>query len=668
MLKKLFAKLNGQWEGFLGIFGKFSKHQQAKIQKHLDLKLVANLAPRKIPTWRQLSQLSKFLNPAEKKLIVAAGIIALASGLTLLGEFVLSHRVAAPADGGEYTEGLIGAPIAINPLFAPLNQTDADIARLIYAGLFKYDRSLNLLPDLAEKFTLDKNGKIYTVTLKPNLVWQDNEPLTVDDVAFTLEAAQNPETKSPLLAGWQKVKFNKIDNLNFTLELESPFAPFPHLLTLGILPAHLWQEVAPANLKLSSNNLKPIGAGPFMFASLSKDSRGNLKSYSLKQNPNYHLKKPYLEQITFKFYPDVNTAMEALRNRQVLGLSYLPKDQKEKISQKSLNLASWRLSQYTALFLNQKNNLLLKSQPLRQALNLAVNRSQIITQVLKNEGVPAYGPFPPSSLGATQDFKTDQDLNKANVILDSDKWNKISREKFLEKREQELYNTWLEQQKAQNPDFFKKKKLTTEEQDGWNKKKADFVAQTKKDLEAGLSQTQTFFREKNNYGLGVTLTALNQPEFSKTASLLKEWWQELGIQVNVNLVDAGQIREIIRNRSYEILLYGVVTGTDPDPYPLWHSSQVVNPGLNLANYTNRGADELLEKARASSDKNERIKLYHQFQKLLASDIPAIFLYHSTYLYPIDRSVKGIDLHLLAQPADRFNDITNWYMRTKSGWK
>lgn len=668
MLKKFFLILKKQRGGLLGIFGNFSDHPLARIQKNLDLKLVANLAPRKIPSWRQLKQLGKFLNPTEKKLIAAAGIIVIASGLTLLGEFILSHRVTVPAGGGEYTEGLIGAPIAINPLFAPLNQTDADIARLIYAGLFKYDRSLNLIPDLAEKFTLDKNGKIYTITLKPNLKWQDGEPLTVDNVSFTLNLAQNPETKSPFLAGWQKVKFNKIDDLNFTLELESPFAPFPHLLTVGILPTHLWQEVPPVNLKLSSNNLKPIGAGPFMFASLSKDSRGNLKSYSLTQNPNYHLTKPRLKQITFKFYPDINTALEALRNRQVLGLSYLPKDRKEKIGQKNLNMASWRLSQYTALFLNQKNNLLLKNQPLRHALNLAVNRSQIITQILKNEGVPAYGPFPPSSLGATQDFQTGQDLNKANVILDSDKWNKINREKFLEKREQELYNTWLEQQKAQNPDFFKKKKLTTEEQGGWNKKKAEFAEQTKKDLEAGLSQTQTFFREKNNYGLGVTLTALNQPESSKVASLLKEWWQELGIQVSINLVDAGQIREIIRNRSYEILLYGVVTGADPDPYPLWHSSQVVNPGLNLANYTSRAADDMLDKARASTDKNERVKLYYQFQKLLASDIPAIFLYHATYLYPVDRSVKGIDLHLLAQPADRFNDITNWYMRTKNKWK
>ncbi len=655
-------------EDFLGFFNRFSKSQQAKIQKHLDLKLVADLTPRKIPSWRQFKQLPKFLNSTEKKFISAAFIIMIASSLTLLGEFILSHRVTMPGAGGEYTEGLVGAPSAINPLFASLNQVDADISRLVYAGLFKYDRLLNITPDLAEKFTLDKSGKIYTVTLKPNLKWQDGELLTVDDVSFTLNLAQSPETQSPLLAGWQKVKFNKLDDLNFTLELDSPFAPFPNLLTLGILPMHLWQEVDPANLKLSSNNLKPIGAGPFMFASLSKDGRGNLKSYTLRQNPNYHFSKPYISQIIFKFYPDVNTAMEALHNRQVLGLGFLPKDQKEKISQKSFNLASWRMAQYTALFLNQKNNLLLKSQPLRQALGLAADRAQIITQILKNEGVPAYGPFPPSAIGATQDFKTGQDMSRANLILDSDKWNKISLEKFLEKREQELYNTWLEQEKAKNPEFFKKKKLTDEEQNDWNKKKTEFQEQTKKDLLKDLSPTQIFFREKNNYGLTVTLTALNRPEFSKTASLLKEWWQELGIQVSVNLVDAAQIREIIRNRSYEILLYGVVTGADPDPFPLWHSSQVVNPGLNLANYTSRAADDILEKARASLDKNERIKLYYQFQKLLASDIPAIFLYHSTYLYPIDRSVKGIELHLLSQPADRFNDIASWYIRTKSGWR
>ncbi len=633
----------------------------------LDRKLVGGLTIKKIPSWSQFKQVGKFLTATEKKLLAALLIIILAGLVSLSAEFILQHRMIVPASGGEYIEGAVGFPSAVNPLFASLNPVDADLTRLVYAGLLKYDNSLNLIPDLADKFTIEQGGKIYHIFLKPDLKWQDGEPLTTDDVAFTLDLIQNPEAGSPLLSSFQKIQFKKISDWEFTLELEQPFVSFNHLLTIGLLPAHLWQEVAPANLKLSASNLKPIGAGPFMFSALSKDSRGNLKSYTLKTNPYYQEKQPYLKQITFKFFPDSANALDALRNRQVQGLSFLPKEQKEKINKKSLNIFSLRLAQYTALFFNQKNNQLLKSAVLRQALSLAVDRDQIIKQSLKSEGLAAFGPFPPGSPGFSSDFKYAPDSAQANQLLDNDKWKKISRDDFLEKRKQELYNTWLEQQKALNPNL-KKPKLSAEEQEKFKKDKDDFLNRTAAELTAGLSPTQTSFREKNTYGLTVTLTALDQPEFSQTAALLKDWWQELGIQVTLNLVDANQMREIIKNRSYEILLYGVVTGPDADPFPPWHSSQMFSPGLNLARYGSRQSDELLEKARQNPDPAERQKIYLQFQKMLANDRPAVFLYYPTYLYPLDSAIKGVELTRLFHPADRFNGIANWYLQTKSGWR
>lgn len=640
----------------------------AIVQKKFDVKLVGSLLPKKIPSWNQFKHLPKFLTPAEKKIVSALLIIAALSALSWLAMLALNHRVMIPGQGGEYTEGLVGYPATINPLFTSLNPIDADLSRLIYAGLFKYDDSLNLIPDLAEKYTLDKENKNYTIALKPGLRWQDGEPLTVDDVAFTLNLIQNPETKSPLLYSFQNVRFEKIDEQNFTLTLEQSFAPFINLLTTGILPEHLWQEVAPANIKFSSLNLKPVGAGPFMFNAMSKDNRGNIKSYSLKANPYYHLPKPYLQNVALKFFPDATTALEALRNRQIQGLGLIPKDQKEKIG-KSNHLFPLRLSQYTALFLNQKNNLLLKSKELRQALSLAIDRSQIIKDSLKGEGAPLGGPIPAGLLGFSQNFQTNQNLLQANQILDNDKWKKISREEFLEKRKTELYNTWLEQKKAQAKAVGQEnKKLTPEEQEKFNQEKQEFLDKTASELQANLSPVQTVFREKNSYGLTLSITALNQPEFVQTANLLKQWWQELGVQVTVNLEETSQIHKIIRDRSFEVLLYGVVVGSDPDPYPFWHSSQIVNPGLNLAGYANRAADEILVKARQTSDRAERNNLYQNFQKMLAADLPAIFLYNSTYLYAMDNAIKGIEMYRLFQPADRFNDITSWYVKMKSGWQ
>ncbi len=648
------------------------KKQASPLHEYLDERLVLDLSSKKhLPTWQQLKFVGKFLKPGEKKTIALLFLVIVAGLISLGAEFVLRHYVSLPASGGEYIEGVVGSPQTINPLFSSLNTADADLSRLIYAGLFKYDETLKLVPDLAEKYNISKDGKTISIKLKNNLKWQDGEPLIAEDVGFTLSRIQDPETQSPLWVSFQGVIFEQTDELNFNLILPEAFSPFLHLLTVGILPEHLWQEVSPANLKLSSLNLKPTGAGPFMFSSFSKDNRGNIKSYTLKNYPNYHLGQPYIKNITFKFFNDFESGLEALRNRQVHALNFLPKDQKDKINRKGVKVYPLRLPYYTAVFFNQKKNLLLKSQPLRQALAYSLDRNQIVGNALKGEGVVINGPILPGQVGFTQDFKIKYDPAQAQQLLDKDGWNKISREDFIAKRRQELYQAWLDARKAKTAIATAGQKVpkpTAEEIAVQNKAAQEFFAQTTEQLNNEINSRQTVFRHKNNFGLTIKITTLNQPEFLQTAALIKDTWQDLGIQVTLELLELNQLKEAIKNRDYEVLIYGVLLGADPDPFPFWHSSQTASPGLNLAGYISRVADDQLEKARASFDLTERTKLYYNFQKILAADLPAIFLYTTTYLYPVDMSVQGFNQYRIYQPADRFADISGWYLRTQGGWK
>jgi peptide/nickel transport system substrate-binding protein len=641
------------------------------IHVHLDKRLVLGLTrQRHFPSWPQIKLIQKFLKPTERKAILLLLLTLVAGLLSLGGEFILKHRITLPKTGGEYIEGAIGSPSSVNPLYSPLNSVDADLSRLIYAGLLKYDDRLNLVPDLAESYKIDKDGKVFTFKLKRDLKWQDGEALTADDVAFTISRIQNPETQSPLWVSWQGIEFEKIDDQNFTLTLPEPFSPFLPVLTTGLLPEHLWQEVSPANMKLSGINLKPIGAGPYMFATLNKDSKGNIKTYGLKTSPYYYARAPYLTSVTFKFFPDFESAMEALRNHQISGLGYLPKDQKDKIGRKSVIAYSLRSPYFSALFFNQKKNLLLKSAILKKALATSVDRDQIITRALKNDGVVINGPILPNQPGFTQDFKIKYDLNQAQKILDDDGWKRISREDFLDKRQKELYQAWLDEKKvaATAAGIDPKKKLTAEETAAQKKEADEYLKQLGEDLQAQTSPRQTFFRHKNNYGLTIKITTLNQPEFVQTAAIIKDAWQDLGVQVSVETLEIDQLKDAIKNRDYEILLYGIMVGADPDPYPFWHSSQITSPGLNLSGFSNKSADQLLEKARTTYDLTTKAKYYYDFQKLLAADLPAMFLYTSTYLYPLDNTIKGFNQYRIYQPADRFAGIANWYLQTKSGWK
>ncbi|KKR48948.1 MAG: Extracellular solute-binding protein [Candidatus Magasanikbacteria bacterium GW2011_GWC2_40_17] len=638
--------------------------------KKIDQRLVLGLGnTKKFPSLKQLGLLNKFLTKKERRIIGLLSFLMVFSLVIFLAETYLQRRVVEPANGGEYVEGEVGYPNAINPLFSSINPVDADLSRLIYAGLFKYDKTLNLVPDLAEGYTLDKTGKIFTVKMRSGMRWQDGEPITIDDVAFTINSIQSAETQSPLWVSFQDVIFTKIDDTAFTLELPQPFAPFLNLLTTGILPEHLWQEIPAKNMRFSSLNLKPIGAGPFMFESFAKDSKGNIKSYTLKPNPNYQLTKPYLNQFTFKFFNDEASALDALKNHQINGLSFLSASQKEKNSRKTLTVHSLRLPYYTALFLNQRSNQLLHNQNLRDALELGIDKNQLTTVSLKGEGLAVNGPILPNQIGFTQDFKVNYNLDSAKKKLDDDKWIKISRDEFIEKRKKELYQAWLDDRKAkQTADNGGKPKKLTAEEEATQKKEADaYLNKITEELNK-TDQQQKFFRQKNGYGLSIKITTINQQEFIETANLIKENWQDLGAEVTVNTLSNEEIKDVIKNRRYEVLLYSVISGADPDPFPFWHSSQTNSPGLNLSGFANRQADTALETARESYDLPTRIKAYYTFQKLVAQEKPAIFLYTSSYLYPQDTSLKGFNQYRIFEPADRFNDVSSWYLRTKNKWQ
>ncbi|MBU0671327.1 hypothetical protein KKF29_04160, partial [Patescibacteria group bacterium] len=171
--------------------------------------------------------------------------------------------------------------------------------------------------------------------------------------------------------------------------------------------------------------------------------------------------------------------------------------------------------------------------------------------------------------------------------------------------------------------------------------------------------------------LEFTIITVDQSEYLQTLEILKENWEEMGVQLNVDTYSVEDIQtEIIKDRKYEALLFGEIVGTDPDPYPFWHSSQTKHPGLNLAiPFKNlKDVDQLLEEARKTTDDEERAKKYYHFKNILAEELPAIFLYNPNYNYAVNKKIKGIASQYITVPSDRFAGIENWYTKTNRKWK
>ncbi len=574
-------------------------------QTNLDKKLVFSLAKKRFPNWKQIQYLPQYLSSKERLLIRSLILIIIVSLAFLVVRFYQRHIVYLPENGGNYIEALVGQPSYINPILAQ-SDIDRDLTKLIYSGLFKYNENLEIEPDLADSYEISEDKKTYTIHLRPGILWHNGNPLLADDVLYTFEIMKDTEFNSPYAISFQGVELQRIDDYTVSFTLPEPFSPFLSNLTIGILPGHIWNDVGPTNFRLAEYNIRPVGTGPYKFKELTKDREGTIKSYKIEKNPNYYARTPYVDEISFKFYTDFESSINALNNNNVDGISYLPKNLKNNLSNKKIFTHELQLPQYTAVFFNQKNSLF-KNEDINKALSLGTDKERILTEALQGQGVIVDAPILEGFIGYNPDIeKFRYDPTRAAAVLDEQGW------------------------------------IIPED--------------------GGL-------RQKDGAVLQFSLTTVDQAEYLKTAEILIENWEALNIGVELKIMNPSRVdKEVIKPRNYEAFLYGEILGSDPDPYAFWHSSQSLNGGLNLSSYFNKNVDTLLEDARKTDNVEERAQKYIEFQNLLIADMPALFLYSPIYEYPVIAKLKGIDTKRISVPSDRFNGVEDWYIKTKLGWE
>ena len=603
-------------------FSFFTK--KTKSGDTIDKKLIFSLNKSKIPSLNQLKYIGHFLSKKEKLIIRITLLLIIISGAFLAINLYKNHIVLAPARGGEYIEGLTGTPKFINPLYSSINTVDSDIASLVYSGLLKKNKDNKIEPDLAETFEVSADELVYTFYLKKNILWHNNNPFNADDVIFTFDAIVNSEYNSPLRISFEGIKVEKIDDYTIKFILTETYSAFLELLTIGIMPAEIWQQIPPQAVPLADSNIKPIGTGPYIFDSLTKDKSGNIRSYTLKANENYFTQIPYITKISFKFNPNFQEGINALNEGRIEGVDYLPKEiANEIITKNNFNQYFLQQPQFSALFFNQNNLGYLTDVKVKQALAHALDKKTYISasgeysSVIDGPILPIFSEYYQSDIK-----RYDFNIEKSKELLDDAGW--------------------------------KVTEIFPQETNG-----EEEATTTSEKIEPGL------WRTKGGKILEIAITTVEQEETLQLAEYIKKSWENLNIKVNLITVPAQLAQtQIIKPRDYQILLYGVVLGSDPDQYPFWHSSQISANGLNLSNYNNKQIDELLEDGRITNNVDIRKEKYKKFQEIIIDDLPAIFLFSQKYPYLQTNKIKGFDTINITVPSDRFNNITNWYIKTK----
>ncbi len=566
--------------------------------------------PRRISRFATLEGLLRTFSPGERFLLYGLTIVLGLSAFALLAGANASVSVTIPSHGGSLTEGEVGPARFLNPVIA-MSQADADLSALVYSGLTRALPDGTITPDLAQSLDISADGTTYTFKLRPTATFHDGKPLTSADVAFTVAAAQNPNIKSPLRADWEGVVVQTPDSHTVIFKLPHAYAPFIQNTTMGILPKHLWSTVSAEEFPFSPVNTHPVGSGPYKVSGVQTDSTGSVTRYDLAPFKAFALGEPYVGHITFLFYPNEDGMLTAFNQGRIDAVAGIDPEQLSLIERTDTQTVSTILPRVFGVFFNQSHSAVLSDPSVRAALDTAIDKQRLVDMTLFGYGVPLKGPLPP--IAAPTDNHT---INVSTAYTDD---SIAAAQALLVKG-------------------------------GW-KHNADNTWTNAKGLP-----------------LSFTLSTADPTELSATADAVAAAWKALGASVTVQVYPLSDLNTtVIRPRNYDAILFGEVVGRELDLFAFWHSSQRNDPGLNLALYANAGVDTLLSQARATTDTEERTKIYDQFATLLEHDRPAVFLYSPEFLYEVPKSLKGVSLGATTVPSERFLNVYQWYTDTESVW-
>ncbi len=479
--------------------------------------------------------------------------------------------------GGALVIGSIGDASILIPMLAT-DATSHEVAGLIFNGLVKYDKDLNLVGDLARDYKISDGGKTITFYLRRGVRWQDGVEFTAQDVLFGFKLITNPKTPSAYAGDFLEVKKAEVlDRYTFRVHYKEPFAPaLGSWGNLVVLPKHL---LAGKDITKVNFGRHPIGTGPFKF----KEWRPQEKIV-LEANPDYFAGRPYLNYIIFRIIPDPATMFMELKTGGIDWMDLTPLQYARETNYPGFNQQFRKYKylsfSYTYLGYNLRHPLF-RDKRVRQALSYAINKEEIIRGVLYGLGVVATGPYKPDTWFYNPNVRRyPYNPEKARELLASAGWRDTNGDGILDK----------------------------------NGRPFEFTVLTNQ---------------------GNTSRLL-------TAQVIQYRLAQIGIKMHIRTVEwTAFIKEFIDKRRFEAVILGWTTSPEPDLYDIWHSSKINPPGLNFVGYANPEVDHLLEEGRHTFDRARRKEIYDKFQEILAEDQPYTFLYVPMALPCIHRRFRGI---------------------------
>ncbi|HEV7603457.1 MAG TPA: peptide ABC transporter substrate-binding protein [Candidatus Limnocylindrales bacterium] len=571
------------------------------------------------------------MNRTDRGVIAGLVLVLAFSAVAIGGPSRATQPGAQPSDAptesppAPYREGALGRPVSVSPLGAR-TQVDRDLVALVFEGLVKLDADGHPMPALASSWTSDAKGATWTFHLRPDARWQDDEPVTADDVVFTVDTLRNVDYHGPGAGSWLGITATAVDARTVRFDLADPFAGFLELTAQPIAPKHLLGDTPVAGMAGDPFGAQPVGSGPYAVLELDRDhavlrpapaftppdvdemgatpGTSNDPLAPSHPTPRPSSAQAGLARLEFRFYDTAAALTTAYRSGVVDAASGLsPLEAATLGTESGSRLVRDPSTNLVAVLLNLRpSHPEFRDPKVRYALLQALDRTAILQAAFGGQASRADAFLPPSSWGfdakASPELK--QNARAASKALSVAGW--------------------------------------TQAKDGW--RAPDAKAATVLEL---LVPNRT--ANAALYAVGAQVAAD---------------WKAIGLVTKIVEVDPAILAaDHLRTGGFAAAVVDIALGHDPDLYPLLASSQTQTGGANVMGLQDPLLDGLLEAARKPATDTVRKAALVALQTRLTGGTYSLPIAWPDSVFVVRQKVIGPAVRTVSDGSERFWDVLTW---------
>ncbi|MFA1820108.1 ABC transporter substrate-binding protein [Virgibacillus oceani] len=457
-----------------------------------------------------------------------------------------------------------------------VSSTTADrLFKNMHAYMFYWDENVDLKNGIVEEYE-QKDDETWVFTLKEGVKFHNGDPLTAEDVQFSLERVMEDSSLKQFLYFNQLEEVNVLDEYELEIKTDGP------MTTLLTLLAKSGSEILPKNyideLGMDEYQNNPIGAGPYKFVEWQKDAQVTLEPYE-----DYYDGDPEWDEVILRSIPENSTRVGELISGDIDIITDVPPNEWERVNAETdKEVIEGATTRVMLLIVRLTEGIVTSDPKVREAIELAIDNKAIVDNLFDGKAVPVRSRVPENVFGSDPDLYDDYlyDVEKAKELLE----------------------------------------------------------------EAGYSD-----------GIEITMTAPNgnYPLDGEVAEMIAAMLGEVGINVNLELLESSAFSEVYNNgTNEELLMIGLADGLLDASYSLTHYTE--DRATGQTDFYNEEAEDLYYSAIGNSDEEERIEQYQRIQQIAAEERPHIFLYQLPAFYGVD---SNVEFEPEIYEYFRFDDIT-----------